>query len=523
MPQPLIYLILILIGFAISLFVFRNLAASKMKILQIKILALQNNKPVLDFNTSQKSSWLVPELNSIHNELDELRAERKTEVAKEPAPDPGNDKLKELTEKSSQLEIVNQLGQSVTASLKLDDTARQLFNSINSLMDAAVVEIGIYSWKDNSWEFLSNLSGYSIINNGYINPIAEWCLKNRQEVHLSYVSEEYGKYLSNPIELSDKSLPESVMCFPVLRNGKEQGTLTIASYRQNAFNEEHLNLMHSLLPYTSVAFENSLIHRELLLTQSQLIENEKMALIGQLSSGIAHEIINPLNSLNNFSEISQGLLQEIEHKDGSEKPADLIGKLSTNLDKISYHGNQAFDIVKSIMMLSRKGVGEKTQVNINKLITDFLNIAYQGFIQRHDGFECKITKDLDLGMPVKELIAEDISRVLYNLYTNAFYSMNEKLKKLRAVNNESYIPELFVKSQFKDSTYYIMVKDNGLGIPEEIKDKIFLPFFSTKPPGEGTGLGLSLSHNIIEEGNFGKLSATSELGHWTEFSVEIPS
>jgi signal transduction histidine kinase len=178
-----------------------------------------------------------------------------------------------------------------------------------------------------------------------------------------------------------------------------------------------------------------------------------------------------------------------------------------------------------MMMLSRTGDGKKTMLNINKQVEEFLNIAYQGFTMKAKDFECHIEKIFDPKLPGKEIVSEDFGRVLLNLFTNAFYTMNEKRKKLLAAENAhliSYSPELIVKTSVKNSMIIITVRDNGIGIPDEIKAKIFLPFFTTKPTGDGTGLGLSLSHDIIHKGNGGELTVSSELGKGSEFRIALP-
>lgn len=480
------------------------------------------------FAMSSNTSGSLEDFIAIENKIQNIKIPKS--VA--PAPKSDDSDLKEKSEslqkRFDNLQVVNELGQRVTSSLTLDETFQHLFKTINSMMDAAVVELGVYFWKENRWQVLSNLKANNTADaahSGYKNHMAEWCLQNKREIFLDDAEKEFARYVFQPLIMPDGKAAQSVMAFPIYGKEKERGTLTVISFRKNAFNPYHVEMIRSLLPYTAVALENSLIHEEIIVMQEQLIHNEKMASIGQLTSGIAHEILNPLNFVNNFSELSKELLLEIAQTHSPEEQSELKEQLTSNLDKIHFHGNRAYGIVKSMMLLSRNGNGEKVKLNINRSIDEYLNIAYQGFKLKHADFECRIEKILDPKIGSKEMIAEDFGRVLLNLFTNALYAANEKQKKLLATDEKAaslYEPELIVKASIVNSMIVITVRDNGMGVPDEIKDKIFLPFFTTKPTGEGTGLGLSLSYDIITKGNNGNLTVKSEIGKWSEFKIEMP-
>ena len=435
----------------------------------------------------------------------------------------------DLKTRYENLQVVNELGQLVTSSLSLEETFDHLYKTINSIMDAAVCELGVYFRRENRWKILSNIDirrNESNPDMNYKNHMAEWALHNNTEIFLDDAENDYSRYVFKPLELSNGKIAQSVMSFPIISMEGECGTLTIVSYRKNAFNEYHVDMLRSLLPYTAVAMENALVHQELIATQDQLVQNEKMASIGQLVSGIAHEILNPLNFVNNFSKLSIELMDEIQSSLSIEEQNELRSQLVGNLDKISFHGSRAYDIVRSMMMLSRSGKGEQEVVEINKSIKEFMTISYQGFKLKSKDFDCKVDFELDENLPGTELVPQDFGRVLINLFNNAFYAVNEKKKKMHSISGETpsvpYEPALKVSTFVRNSRIHLMVKDNGTGIPDEIKNKVFLPFFTTKPTGEGTGLGLSLSHDIITKGSRGEIGFKSELGKWTEFYIELP-
>jgi signal transduction histidine kinase len=530
MNQALFYGISIALGVAGSVFFFRMRLKKIVADLDSKIsevgLSLSNSN-LQESPAPSAHSGTLNELAALSDKIAGLRKAR-TEAPVVKA-EPAGEKDKELKGRLDNLMVVNELGQRVTSSLNLDDVFNHLYGTLHSMMDAEVLELGVYFWKENKWKILSNLkeSGQQNQNDeGYRNNMAEWALQNNREIILDDAETEYQRYVFKPLVLPDGRAAKSVLSFPIYRNDRERGTITVVSFHNKAFNNYHIEMIRSLLPYVAVALDNALVHQELIVMQQQLIHNEKMASIGQLSSGIAHEILNPLNFVNNFSEISIELLNEIQESKSNEEQEVLKHQLVGNLDKINFHGNRAYGIVQSMMQLSRSGNGESNSVNINKLITEAINISFQGFKLKSKDFECRIEQILDPNMPVRKMVVEDMNRVLINLFTNALYALNDKIKKLRNSGNESvlsvYEPEMVVKSEVVNSTIKVSIRDNGTGIPDEIIGKVFLPFFTTKPTGEGTGLGLSLSHDIIVKGHEGSLTVKSEPGKWTEFQMQIP-
>jgi signal transduction histidine kinase len=255
-------------------------------------------------------------------------------------------------------------------------------------------------------------------------------------------------------------------------------------------------------------------------TQSQLIQSEKMASLGELTAGIAHEIQNPLNFVNNFSEVNKEMLNElqIELKAGNVNEAIVISsEISENEEKIIHHGNRADAIVKAMLQHSRTSSGQKELLDINAMADEYLRLSYQGLKARDRLFDARITTHFDTNIGKLNIIPQDISRVLVNLYNNAFYAVNER----RQQSPNDYEPNISITTKKIKGMIEITVRDNGNGIPENIHEKIFQPFFTTKPAGQGTGLGLSLAYDIIKA-HGGLIKVESAEGTGTEFVVELP-
>lgn len=262
--------------------------------------------------------------------------------------------------------------------------------------------------------------------------------------------------------------------------------------------------------------------QELKVTQQQLIQSEKMASLGELTAGIAHEIQNPLNFVNNFAEVNIELLDEMETelKSGDKKEALAIASdVKQNLEKIRHHGQRADGIVKGMLQHSRASSNTKEPTDVNKLADEYLRLAYHGLRAKDRNFNAELETNFDPKLPPVNLVPQDIGRVLLNLFTNAFYA-TEQRKKLAAGN---YSPVVKVSTAKIGDNLEIKVRDNGNGIPEDIRDKIMQPFFTTKPTGEGTGLGLSMSYDIVVKGHGGSIQIESNENEYTEFIILIPA
>ena len=258
--------------------------------------------------------------------------------------------------------------------------------------------------------------------------------------------------------------------------------------------------------------------------QTQLVHSEKMASLGELTAGIAHEMQNPLNFVNNFSELSLELAQEL--KEEIEKPdmdvglvVDLARDLAQNQEKINFHGKRAANIVTAMLQHSRSSTGKKEPTDLNLLADEYLRLAYHGLRAKDKTFNAKMVTGLDPNIGKIEVIPQDLGRVLLNLINNAFYAVSQR----KSQAPEGYEPTVMVTTrQINPKTVEIRIADNGIGIPDSIKAKMFQPFFTTKPTGQGTGLGLSLAFDIVTKGHGGKMQVESSEGAGTVFIVQLP-
>jgi len=260
---------------------------------------------------------------------------------------------------------------------------------------------------------------------------------------------------------------------------------------------------------------------ELKLTQNQLIQSEKMASLGELTAGIAHEIQNPLNFVNNFSDVSAELLEELKEeleKGDIEEATAIADDVIGNLEKIAHHGRRADGIVKGMLQHSRASSGQKELTDINTLSDEYLRLAYHGLRAKDKSFNAELITNFEQNLPKATVVPQDLGRVLLNLFTNAFYATQQQKNKA----GEGFKPTVSITTSSKDGLIEIRVKDNGTGIPDAIKDKILQPFFTTKPTGEGTGLGLSLSYDIVVKAHGGTIDIISAEGEGSEFIIRIP-
>jgi signal transduction histidine kinase len=257
-------------------------------------------------------------------------------------------------------------------------------------------------------------------------------------------------------------------------------------------------------------------------TQSQLVQAEKMASLGELTAGIAHEIQNPLNFVNNFAELNTELIDELKKEiepSGISSANELIEDIKANSEKITFHGKRADAIVKSMLQHSRKSSGQKELTDINALCDEYLRLSYHGLRAKDKSFNAEFDTQYDTTLAPINVVPQDIGRVILNLINNAFYAVNERQKKDK---DSGYKPRVTLTTRQEGNQVVIEVADNGTGMPDQVKEKIFQPFFTTKPTGEGTGLGLSLSYDIITKGHHGIMDVESAEGLGTRFQVKLP-
>ncbi len=336
-------------------------------------------------------------------------------------------------------------------------------------------------------------------------------------------------------------VPLSISLYLAISFSKTNKELIVKLQENNALSKQNLaqeQEKQQLLAAQNETLERQVKERtaqleqsleELKTTQNQLIQKEKMASLGELTAGIAHEIQNPLNFVNNFSEVSIDLAQEFAEELDKE-PLDkallkeLADDLVQNQEKINHHGKRASSIVKGMLEHSRTSTGELELTDINALADEYLRLSYHGLRAKDKSFNADFKTDFDESLPKVKVMPQEIGRVLLNLINNAFYAVQKK--KLTDAENstvvKSYIPMVWVTTKKLKSAIQITVKDNGTGIPESVKEKIFQPFFTTKPTGEGTGLGLSLSYDIITKGHGGSIEVQSAESEGTTFIISLP-
>ena len=291
---------------------------------------------------------------------------------------------------------------------------------------------------------------------------------------------------------------------------------------QNILLEQRVSERTAQLMEQKEALQSTLT--ELKASQLQLVQKEKMASLGELTAGIAHEIQNPLNFVNNFAEINAELLTEMKERlleeplpEALKKDIDpLVNDLTENLHKILQHGKRADNIVKNMLQHSRKQSGEMQLTDFNALADEYLKLSYHGYRAKHKLFNCTINTSFDESIDKINIIPEDIGRILINLFSNAFYATNEKKK----IKDSGYEPTVSLTTKKNGNKVELTIRDNGIGISQKFIDKIYQPFFTTKPTGEGTGLGLSMSYDIIKA-HQGELKVESAEGEFAEFTITL--
>jgi signal transduction histidine kinase len=341
------------------------------------------------------------------------------------------------------------------------------------------------------------------------------------------------------------------LTLPLLGADRIVGALVVRRKEPGEFSESTIELLQTFAAQSVLAIQNARLfeeieekgdaaaeasrtmeeaYRELKATQANLVHAEKMASLGQLTAGIAHEIKNPLNFVNNFAGVSAELLDELREALGptmgglkAEACAEaeaLITTLNNNLSKIAEHGRRADGIVKSMLLHSRGGSGERQNVDINPLIEEALNLAYHGARAQDKEFNITIERDLDSSLGPIELVPQDITRVFLNLFGNSFYATKKRQQDGKV--SADYRPVLRVTTRDLGDKVEARVRDNGVGVPADVQAKMFTPFFTTKPTGEGTGLGLSISYDIVTQQHGGTITVESQVNEFTEFVIRLP-
>lgn len=489
--------------------------------------------------------------NTFNGMVDNIRRSNKTILTQQNKLREKNTQLESLATdlKSSfdNLSVLSNIGQSITSTLSLKNIFEKLYIYLKSTIDSSTFGIGLFDRENDLIDYQLMIKNTERqeplqVDMNKTNRLDVICLKNGEEIQISDMEKESDSFVQKYKHIHNINeiytlVEDSMSAFYLLITieNRSIGILSIESPEKNAYGPHHLDMLRNLTSYVAIAILNAQSfeeikksHDELKKTQNQLIQAEKMASLGQLTTGIAHEIKNPLNFINNYSdgsvELCKELIEDFEEFDTSvdKKHCDYlketIEEISEHLDTIHKNGLRIDKIVKSMMEHARGGTGEIVPTDINALLKEYVKLGYNGFRGQHINFIANIKYDLRNDLPEIPLRKQDISRVLTNIIDNACYSLFEKANR----NGHGYHPELYVKTSVVGDNAEISIRDNGLGIPDEIINKVFNPFFTTKPTGEGTGLGLSLSYDIIKNGHHGEMYIESEENKFAEFKILLP-
>jgi two-component system, NtrC family, sensor kinase len=452
----------------------------------------------------------------------------------------------ELTRSVAELQALEEVLRAVNSSLDLDTVLDTIISRAVQLSQAD--EGTIYEY-DEAEEVFVPMAAFGMT----VERLT--ALRERRvrlgETHLGRAAVQRAPVHISDVQ-QDPSMPgvgellhgiHAVLAVPLLRDEKVIGGLVIRRRTAGDFAPTIATLLQTFAGQSVFAIENARLFQEarrarataeVVLTdlrraQANLIQAEKMASLGQLTAGIAHEIKNPLNFVNNFAILSVELLSELKQiattalasleSEQRAEVAEVIGLLTSNLEKITEHGKRADGIVKSMLEHSRGASGERRAVDMNTLADEALHLAYHGARAQDQSFSISLERDFGEGIAPIEVNPQDITRVLLNLFSNGFYAANERARSGAQPRSD---PTMKVTTRDLGAVIEVRVRDNGMGVPTEIRDKLFEPFFTTKPTGEGTGLGLSITYDIVTKQHGGTITVDSEVNEFTEFVVTLP-
>jgi signal transduction histidine kinase/ligand-binding sensor domain-containing protein len=442
------------------------------------------------------------------------------------------------------VELLSRIGRDITSKLSIQEIIGTVYQSVNALMDAAVFGIGLCNEAEGRLEFPATTENgerlppfhYGLVDD---SRLAVVCYHRRHEIVIGDMAREHQQYIRQWKPPVAGKPVASIIYLPLMHQDRVIGVVTAQSFRKHAYTEYHLNILRNLATYVAIALENADAYRRLTETldrlkamQEQLVVQEKLASLGALTAGIAHEIKNPLNFVNNFAELTAELAGELQQALEQERtrldPADyenlsdLAKDIILNARKINEHGKRADSIIRGMLLHSRGHSGERQKTDVNAVLEEYVNLSYHGMRAQDSSFNITIERNYDSTAGSILAVPQDISRVFLNIVNNACYATHERKQQADANGDRGYSPTVGVTTRNLGDTVEVRIRDNGKGIPPEIRDRIFNPFFTTKPTGQGTGLGLSISHDIVVQQHHGQLEVESEPGQYTEFILRLP-
>ena len=454
-------------------------------------------------------------------------------------------RTRELAQSVEELQALGEVSQAVNSTLELETVLTTIVGRAVQLsrtdtgaiyvFDEERKEFRLHATYGMSEAMIAAISGQHIgLGDGNVGTATT----QRRPVQVSDIRDEP----TSPVnEIILREGYRGILVIPLLRPDHIVGALVVRRKMPGEFPQSTIELLQTFADQSVVAIQNARLYEnveartrelaksleDLRSTQDRLVQTQKLASLGQLTAGIAHEIKNPLNFVNNFSGVSAELIDELQEafKDVSlnekrrSEIIELMDTLRGNLDKVMQHGKRADAIVKNMLLHSREGSGEHRVVDINAIVEESLNLAYHGARAEKQGFNITLERSLDPAAGAADVFPQDITRALLNLISNGFYAAT---KRKTEANGGDYEPTLTAATKNLGDRVEIRIRDNGTGIPPEVKEKIFNPFFTTKPAGEGTGLGLSISHDIIVKQHGGSIEVDTQPGEFSEFRIILP-
>ena len=462
---------------------------------------------------------------------------------------------KHLTTSLNNMAEFIKIGKAICSSLDIEEVSKIIYTHLEQIVPITFFGILLHNKEKNTLECECGIKNGEMVSNFSLNileknTVAGVCFDKNQTIFINNFDIEANRFLLiNPFDPVNTKCNSQYFATIISENGEVLGVFTIQCQPKGVFKDFDVDYLDNMKNYLNMAINNIISYKKLKnyltkmeQTQDRLIQNERMASVGQLSAGIAHEIKNPLNFVINFTEISTSLIKELnerisDYKDyktpNTELPADttlseieediedMVDNMLLNLNKIEEHSKRVDQIIKNMMIHSNSRSEQFAQTDINNIVAEYSKLTYKGVRSNNPSFNIDVKYNLDKTIEPIYIVPNNFSRVIINIVSNSCFAIAEKSKKYN--NSQEYTPELIITTTNLDSNYVeIKIRDNGEGIPNESKNKIFTPFFTTKPVGEGTGLGLSICYDIINIEHKGEITFDSEPNEFTEFIIKLP-